>query len=175
MSIEDVYSVSQIAASVAVVISLIIIILQLRQTDRTQRTDMHQVSLRRGFDMFQTLADPAHAPVIVKAFRGDQELSSEEVWRLYLLTRMLVINFMDLEWRRRAGILKEVDVRDAISGTRLWFAAPGVRVCWSIFRGAYLDDNAEMVERLFIKDMPVAAVDYASEWKRAAGEALHRT
>lgn len=170
MPIEDVYSISQIAASVAVVISLIIIILQLRQASRTQRTDMHQVSLRRGFDMFQILADPAHAPVLVKAARGDAELSSEEVLRLYLLTRMVVINYQDMEWQRRAGVLKEIDVRDATSGMQLWFAAPGVRVCWSIFRRAFLDDTADLVERLFIKDMPVVAMDYASEWKRAVGE-----
>jgi hypothetical protein len=168
MSTNDIYSISQIAASIAVVITLILVILQLRQANRSHRTDTHQVLLRRGFDMFQVLADPTHAALIVKASRDDADLSSEDVYRLYLLTRMVVINFQDLTWQRRIGAMEHDIIRDAMAGTQAWFAMPGVRICWAMSRYAYLRDVAEMIEQTFIKDMPVAPADYAAQWKEAA-------
>jgi hypothetical protein len=172
MPIEDIYSVSQIAASIAVVISLIIIILQLHQAHSTRRTEMHQVSLRRGFDMFHIMADPAHAAVLAKVAREDADLAAEEMWRLHMLIRMVVINYQELEWQRRAGLLRDVDVREAMAGMQAWFATPGVRICWNVFRKAFLAETAEMVERVFVKDMPTVAWDFAADWKQAAREVL---
>ena len=169
MSLESFYYASQIAASFGILVSLAFVIVQLRQNDKSQRTEMQHLQSRRGQDMFMALIDKGKTELVSKAAKGDADLTSEEVLQLNFMMRVLTLNLQDTYWQNKAGLVEDGVLQTAVVGTRQWFSMPGFRICWSLFGPGYPNEIRDLIDRLVVKDVPLTKFrDYGAAWKHAA-------
>ena len=169
MSLESIYFVSQIVAAVAVVGSLLFVGLQVRQSDRTQRAQVHQATFQRTIALNLRLTEPAVAALVVKARDPRSAWNADEIWQVRALLRVLVLHVEDMEWQRRAGLLDGAAFDNVLTIGRALFSLPGVRICWTMIEPHVAAAERELVNRLLIADRqsPMPS-DLGARWQEIA-------
>src|SRR5438874_1322758 len=71
MSLTDVASLGSLLSSAAVLVSLLFLGVQLRQSNRNQRSLMQQGRSTRNVDLLSRLTDPKLTDVLLRVFRGE--------------------------------------------------------------------------------------------------------
>ena len=105
MNLESVYFLSQIAAAIAIVGSLLFVGIQMRHADKTQRALMHQATIQRTIELNQRLIDENVLTLILKARDGQAQWSIAEIWQIRVIIRVMVLHVADMQWQLRAGLL----------------------------------------------------------------------
>lgn len=75
MTLSDLASIGSFVSGVAVVITLVMLLLQMRQTDRNQRAAMQLGRATRGTDVLTRLIDPEVARIARKAWTSCEPLA----------------------------------------------------------------------------------------------------
>lgn len=157
MQLEYIYYLSQIFAAVAVVGSLIFVGVQIRQSDKTQRALMHQARAQRTMDFTLGIVEPHNTELMGKLYDGDCQLSPGQLSQLLGIIRAYVLNFEDICWQHKAGLLDATAFENTRAGLRRFFSLCGVRAAWNISRDGYAPDLTQLVEDHVLRDLPVAA------------------
>src|SRR5438067_12058989 len=88
MSLTDLTSLASLVSSVAVLVSLLFIGLQIRQSNRNQRSLMQQGRSARNVELLSRLSDPRPSDVMLRVARGEPltdtiALSCTSTWRRF--------------------------------------------------------------------------------------------
>lgn len=134
MSLEAVFYVSQCFASVAVVVSLIYLALQVRYAERCQRGLMQQARADRTSNASLTGADPALARIWTKGGAGDSDFTPVELTQWLLLTRAAFLSGEDTILQYKAGLMTKETYETYVAGVRFYMARPGFRAAWKVSR-----------------------------------------
>jgi hypothetical protein len=168
MTLEDVYFISQILAAVAIVASLIFVVLQLRQSDRTQRAMMHQLRAQRGMDLAMKATDPLMSAV-GRIISLDANVTANDIAQASAFVRALILNLDDTVWQQKAALLGTDAIETSAGTMRQMFALPGLRAIWLMFRSTYGKETIDIVDKLVIDNTPLAApVDIVAAWRMVA-------
>ena len=170
MSLEAVYFVSQIMAAVAIVGSLLFVGLQMRHADKTQRALMHQATIQRSIKLNEDLViEPRVLALVLKARDPQAAWSSEEIWQMRAMVRVLVLHAEDMQWQHQAGLLDGAAFESVLTVMRAMFSLPGLRICWEMVRARVSQADRALVEDLLLKDVPEAALsDLSATWRTIA-------
>lgn len=170
MSLETVYFVSQIVAAVAIVGSLLFVGLQMRHADKTQRALMHQATIQRTIKLNEDLViEPRVLALVMKAREPLAEWSSEEIWQMRAMVRVLILHAEDMQWQYQAGLLDAAAFESVLTVMRAMFSLPGLRICWQMVRPRVSQADRELVEELLLKDVPDATLsDLSATWRTIA-------
>ena len=87
MSLSDLASLGSIVSGFAVLVSLVYLSLQVRQAERNQRALMQQGRANRVSDNSFRVAEPGLSVVFSKGSRGDENLTSEELFQFLYMCR----------------------------------------------------------------------------------------
>ena len=132
MSIADFANVSQIAASFAVVLSLIYLALQVRQAERNQRAIIQQGRANRTSQASIDVAGSGLATVFRRGVAGDPDLTPEQFDQWMLICRALWLSSEDSFLQHEAGLLDEHAFQSYVAGVRHYISSPGMRAAWRI-------------------------------------------
>jgi hypothetical protein len=172
MSLSDLASLGSFLSGIAVLASLVFVFFQLRQNDKTQRALMHQSALQRTIDTNMFVFGAVNAPLLDKVPRGERIVAPAEALQLGGIVRISVLNLEDVLWQQNAGFLDEATVRGVITSMQRWFALPGARIAWALFRGGYSEEQVKLVEELIVTSAPSDGTDFGAAWKAAAERVL---
>ncbi len=171
MNLESVYFLSQIAAAVAIVGSLVFVGIQMRHADKTQRAVMHQTTIQRTIELNQRLVDDKVLALILKARDAQAQWSIAEIWQIRVVLRVMVLHVADMEWQLRAGLLDPSAFDSVITMTQAIFSLPGVRICWQLIRSRMTAADQALVENLLLKDVPISTQsDLSGAWSALAAQ-----
>jgi hypothetical protein len=143
MSLSDLASLGSFVSGVAVLISLIYLALQVRQTKRNQQIAIRHSRATRIVSLQLALADRAVADAWLHGSASPQEITPTEVSQFINLCRALFFHFEDSFYQREEGLLNDDAFETVVAGARLSARSPGWRAAWRIarpnFRGRFLD------------------------------------
>jgi hypothetical protein len=177
MSLADLASLGSFVNGFAVLISLIYLALQVRQTKRNQQIAIRHSRVSRIVELQLALADPAVADAWLHCSGSPQEITQTELSQFINLCRALFFHFEDSFYQREEGLLNDEAFETVVAGVRLSARSPGWRAAWRVarpnFGGRFLAFMDGMVTASAVEpplDLSLAAwkVAFASEASRTS-------
>jgi len=148
MSLSDLAALGSFISGLAVAITLIFLLLQMRQTDRNQRAAMQLGLAARASDMFTRMSEPGFALVLTKATRSSEDLSEAELWTWQVHVISLLFSWETNFLHYRAGLLDKAGM-DSEEGTiRASLTSPAFRAVWQLRRLALSKEFREYIDNI---------------------------
>jgi hypothetical protein len=134
MSLSDLASLGSFVNGLAVLISLIYLSLQVRQTKRNQQIAIRHSRASRIVELQLALANPGVADAWLHGSGSPQEITHIELSQYINLCRALFFHFEDSFYQREEGLLNDDAFETVVAGARLSARSPGWRAAWRIAR-----------------------------------------
>jgi hypothetical protein len=155
MSLSDIASVATVISSLAVLVSLVYLSLQIRQTEKNQRALTDQGTSTRNIDILMFHAQPELNALTTRVTTGDTEFTAEELNLLNLRLRTTMLTGQDNLVQHKAGLLDRITVENNTAVLRFVLAQPVYRALWFGTRRGYSSEWREHVDKL-LTDLPLA-------------------
>jgi|SRR5581483_1165644 len=176
MSLSDLASLGSFVNGLAVLISLIYLALQVRQTRRNQQIAIRHSRASRIVELQLALADPGVAGAWVHGSGSPQEITQIEVSQFMNLCRALFFHFEDSFYQREEGLLNDNAFETVVAGARLSARSPGWRAAWRIARPNFGGRFLDFMDRVVAGAAVEPPVDLSLEtWKVAFASEASRT
>jgi hypothetical protein len=156
MTLSDLASIGSLVSGVAVLVSLIYLALQVRQSDRNQRTLLQQGSSARNAQSAAALSEPHLAELYAKAIHNETDFTTAQVVQLATVLRASLLGFQDQYMLKRLSLIDPVQFESQERAFSLIFALPILRALWVSSRANYAPEFSSYVDAL-LKDVPLAA------------------
>lgn len=134
MSLSDLAALGSFVSGVAVLISLIYLALQVRQTKRNQQIAIRHSRATRVVELHLALADAGVADAWLHGSGNPQETTRTELSQFNNLCRALFFHFEDSFYQREEGLLNDDAFETVVAGVRLSARSPGFRAAWKVAR-----------------------------------------
>jgi len=166
MTLSDLANIAEIVGSIAVVISLVYLAMQIRQNTKTVRNATLQSNTALWSSLLTAVAEPGLVEAYAAGLSGTPNIQSVHYTQFFLLCRGIFVAFENQYYQFREGALDQETYEGyerAISQQLLAF--PGFRLWWrqssSVFSPTFVAHVDEM-----IRAVPVAAPDkFYQEWQ----------
>src|SRR5215472_2540393 len=104
MSLSDLAALGSFVSGIAVAVTLIFLLLQMRQADKNQRATIRMGRATRANDLYAMMASPDIARVLAKAWLCE-DLSEVEANIYLAYCAAMLTNFEDTNFQYHAGLL----------------------------------------------------------------------
>jgi hypothetical protein len=173
MTLEQVSNLSQTVAAGAVVVSIVYLAIQVRQTERNQRALMQQARTERGMTLAASMEAPHFAAIWVKVTSDNPDLSATDVSILTSFLRRWALNLLDAQANHAMSLLSDEALERTCAAARWGFAYPIARAVWTAtVRATFTAGDAAIFEALAIDGVPLGVGADETARTRAAREAL---
>jgi hypothetical protein len=130
MALSVLASLGSFVSGIAVLISLIYLALQVRQTERNQQVSIRHSRASRTVELHLALTDPAVAEAWLHGLGSPDEITRTELHQFTNLCRAFFFHFEDSFYQREEGLLNDDAFETVVAGARLLARSPGVRAAW---------------------------------------------
>ena len=170
MTLADISDLSQAIAALAVVVSLIYLALQTRQTARNQRAMMHSARAQSIRQSFSTIGDPSFGAIWRAGVEAAPDMSIDEAQQFALFVRGQFASFQEhfLDWR--AGLLDDERWGATRNGMAGILAAPGYRAVYRLWRPTANADFRALADTFLDEAKGKPFPDFAATWLVLAAE-----
>jgi len=170
MSLGDL---ATLASSAAVLISLLFLGLQIRQSNRNQRSLMQQGRTTRNVDLLCRLGDPKVSEIFVRVAKAE-DLSDTDYFVLYGYMASVFWSYEDSFFQFRSGMLDPKSWASDIATLKRLLSNPAYRAVWRAARGgsgeeykAFLDGLASEAKNSQPANLPGILKQYIAEERQA--------
>ena len=168
MLLSELASLGSFVSGFAVLISLIYLALQVRQTERNQQISIRHSRATRIVDLHVALADPAVADAWLHGLGSPDELTQTELTQFINLCRALFFHFEDSFYQRQEGLLNDEAFETVVAGARLSARSPGWRAAWRLARPNFGGRFLKFMDGVVAESAAQPPVDLSLEaWKVA--------
>jgi hypothetical protein len=176
MSLSALASLGSFVSGIAVLISLIYLALQVRQTKRNQQISIRHSRASRTVELHLALADPAMADAWSHGSGSPQGITRTEVSQFIHLCRAHFFHFEDSFYQREEGLLNDDAFETVVAGVRLLARSPGWRSAWKIGRPNFGGRFRDFMDGVIAGSSVEPPVDVSLEaWKVAFASEASRT
>jgi hypothetical protein len=163
MSLSDLASIASVVGSLAVCGSLIYLALQVRQSDRNQRTVLQQATSARNMESLWKFGEPHNVAIITKVWNGESEFSQSEATQLAYLMRAVMFGLQDQFLLDNLSLVDARQVATHELGVKRILGAPAFRALWVTSRGGYAPEFAAYVDALIAEAPLDPPLDLSSQ------------
>jgi len=132
MSLSDLASIGSLVSGVAVLVSLIYLAEQVRQTN--QQASIRHSRVTRTVDIQLAQTDPSVANAWRRGLQDPDEITEAELVQFLAVCRALFFHFEDSFYQHEEGLLNEDAFSTVLAGARALAGFPGFRVAWKTTR-----------------------------------------
>ena len=132
MSLTDLASIGSLVSGGAVLISLIYLSLQVRQTERNQRAAVNQGMIDRMVQLQARVCGEPLASLHLRALQGDVVFSEPEIAQILSFLQQLLSHALDAWVQRRANLVDAPTFETIVAPARLAFSIRAYRSCWQM-------------------------------------------
>jgi hypothetical protein len=147
MSLADLAS---LASSIAVLVSLLFLALQVRQSNRNQRSLMQQGRTSRNVDLLFRLADPKVSDLWVRISTGES-LEDAEYYMLYGYMASVFWSYEDSFFQFRSGMLDASSWASDLATLKRLLSNPAYRAVWTAVRSAIGEEYRSFLDGLVVE------------------------
>lgn len=172
MSLSGVAAIGSLVSGMAVLVSLVYLALQVRQTERNQRALMNQGVITRTVELIMLNNDPRLNELLSKVYAGEATFSAPEIQLLRNHIRARLINIQDAYLQHRSGLTDQITFDNALAAARNMLSQPVFRAIWKSVRTARAPEWIAYVDKL-IETTPISKpVDAVARFKADFAEVL---
>lgn len=164
MSLADWASIGSLISSVAVLISLIYLAIQVRQAERNQQASIRQGRATRVVDIILAAGDPSYADALSKGTAGTADITRAEFGQFTAVYGAFLASAEDTFLQHREGLLSESMFASFRESWRKTLAQPGVRALWQLRRHAFEAGFAALMDELMAEAPPGGGSDFFAAW-----------
>lgn len=170
MSLSDLAAVGSLISSIAVLVSLVYLALQIRQSQRNQRAALNQGSIDRITSILVTFGSPDYARVYAKTYRHDATFTSEEIATVFFMLRASLVGLQDSMIQHRQGLIDQITLDNTLVAMRQQITFPVWRAAWLTTQNTYAPELRDLVNGL-IAQAPVAPpTDFTAQFNATVAE-----
>ena len=169
MSLSDLASIGSFVSAIAVVVTLVFLTLQMRQTNRNQRALMQQGRSARGAETILKTAEPAMSALHMRGTTADRSMTEAEVWSYLQMVMAQHINWEDSFLQHRAGLLDTASWTTDQAALRWSSTFPGTRAIWRMVGPSFGVSYRAYVNQL-MGETPPRSLDLVADWTAALNE-----
>jgi hypothetical protein len=174
MTLSDLASLGSFVSGLAVVVTLIFLVLQMRQTNKNQKALMQQGRSDRLIQVSTLLADRYQSELWARATQGETGFTPGEISSLMRMNATWFWTYEDSFLQHRAGLLDDAGWATDLNSLRGMVADPGSRTAWRLLRGYAGGPYAEFVDRLMADSEANPVPDLSAAWKNIMTEEWSR-
>lgn len=172
MNLADLAALGSAVSGFAILVSLLYLSLQIRQTQKNQRALMQQGRVARISSAAATFADPAIAETVDRCWDGAADVSSGQLRQFANVCRQLFVSAEDSFLQHEDGLLGEAAYASLVASMKGYLSSPGMRAMWKLTRSWYAPGFVAFIENL-MREAPVAAnADRLAQWRTAVAQEL---
>ena len=173
MSLSDLAALGSFVSGVAVLTTLIILVIQTRQSTKNQRSLIAQGMFARTSELLLKLTEPHLSDIAVRVDAGDPSLSSSELQAITRVWHAFFANLADSYQQHQTGTLDHTNWSAVETGLRQMATVPSVRVTWKLTR-RLVDDKFRVFVDGVMQEVRVVLppADYAQLWSTAMAEEI---
>jgi hypothetical protein len=165
MTLTDLASLGSFVSSLAVLVSLGLLGLQVQQASKNQRALMQQGRSGRTVDILLRMSEPQMAAVLGKAYRCDETLDEAQIISFYGFAAATFWNSEDSFLQFKAGTLDVVSWENDVATLKGLLRNPAYRAAWSMARYGSTGGYAEFVDSLLQDVKPQRREDITERWR----------
>lgn len=170
MTLEQIYYVSQILSTLALVLSVVYLGRQTQLAGQNQIAQMHQARSLQFHEYTLKLTDPEFGPLARAALSADETLDDDQVQRFYFYASTMLRFFEEMYRQWQEGMIageRWQTTERSLSGI---LRAPGYRAVYKALRGTLDGDFAARVDGLIENAQGRSRLDPVEEWRAAVAE-----
>ena len=137
MTLNTLVNVASLLSSVAVLVSVVYLGLQIRQSARNQRSLMERGRSEQVGNWLQFIAGPDIAPLMLRGNAQDPTLTADERQRYLWCLYPLLLHYEDSFYQKREGMLGDEQYTSIRNQMQDSAKAPGFRAAWAQVRGNF--------------------------------------
>jgi hypothetical protein len=166
MSLSDLASLGSFVSGVAVMVTLVFLVLQMRQSNLNQRALMQQGRSSRTTSSILKISEPYAAQCYVRGIRADPTLSEHEVFAFMQMVMALHMNWEDSYLQHRSGMLDAESFATDDSVLRLTCKLPGYRRVWQFYGTSFGATYRAHVDGIIAATPLAEPTDFAALWRQ---------
>jgi len=173
MSLPDLTTLASLVSSVAVLVSLLFLGLQIRQSNRNQRSLMQQGRSARNVDLLSRLADPNVSMTLFRVARGET-LPDADYYVFYGYLASVIWSYEDCFFQFHSGTLDAKSWASDVVTLKRLLSNPAYRAVWRAVRTgigdeyrSFLDGIASEAKQNAPPDLPNILKQYIAEERQA--------
>jgi hypothetical protein len=175
MSLSDLASLGGFVSGVAVAVTLLFTLFQLRQNNRAIRASMQQNRTARYAEQILRPTEPFLCQVVTKASEGNIEMRSDQVMAFVRHTASIFWNSEDVFLQNRLGTLDQEAFDSDVALLKGFLSIPAYRVGWKFNRHYASGEFQKFIDELVSETKMTPTVNFESEWKLLMTEELAAT
>ena len=166
MTLSDFASICGAISAIAVVFSLIYLARQVREARAHQQAVIRTERANRMVAANTAAQDPCMAVAIAKGVQGAADITDTQYLQFAHFCRASFYNAEDTYFQHKVGLISDEAFASFIASVQGWAArAPGMRAAWKQFRGLFVREFAEWMDRT-LAGAPIAPpLDLFVQWR----------
>lgn len=165
MTLSDVANISSLASAIAVLVSLIYLTIQVRQSERNQRAIISQAVATRAVENMRWSAEADPAALRARVMAGDSSFTSQEVMQLCFILRATIVVNQDTWLQHGEGLTPELTFNTTLGGLRTQMARAPFRAVWGMIRHEFAIETVAFVDRVVSETPLIAGIDLAAQFR----------
>ena len=169
MTLSDLASIGNFVSGFAVLVSLVFLTLQIRQSNKNQRAIIQQGRATRIANFLLHVVEPSLLPAWSAGLSGDPQIGPERYFQFMHIARARFVSFEDSFLQRRNGLMEEGVFMGHTNAFQQVFNAPGLRAAWKLTRMSYDPEFAQFLDQIAtepVRDSPSGL----QQWLLAVGD-----
>ena len=175
MTLSDLAAIGGFVSGLAVVVTLVFLLLQMRQQTQSLRASMQQGRAARIGQYSLQRTEPFLSEAIVRAVSSDLTLNSAMVQAFLAHAVSVFFNLEDVLLQHRSGNIDQANLESELTILRGYLAVPAYRTAWRINRDFTAPDYRDFVDKLMRETKVVPFPDFSEVWKKTLSEELAAT
>lgn len=166
MTLSDLADLAEIVGSVAVVVSLVYLAVQVRQNTHSVRSATLQANTALWNSIISTLADPGSVEAYAAGLTGQKDISPVIYTQFFLHCRRIFVAFEDQHFQFRQGILdKETYKGYERSISEQFLAFQGFRIWWEQSKNVFSPQFVEYIDDLISRTEAAEPDKFYKQWQ----------
>ena len=170
MTLSDLASIGSFISGIAVVVTLIFLLIQMRQANVNQRALMQQMRSARSIDTILRHAEPGFNETISLAMQGEAALNDPQIRSFLAAIAATQVNWEDSFLQRQAGTLDAAGFEADENSLRDYAAVPAFRVAWRMSRKYFCSGYREFGDAIMREIKAAPPQDLKSTWTAMMAE-----
>jgi hypothetical protein len=164
MTLSDLAALGSFVSGAAVAISLILLLLQMRQNDKTLRANLQQSRTARYSEQLLRPTERYLSEAITRAAQGDLTMEAPMINAFIRHTANMFWNSEDVFMQHKSGTIDRVAFESDIAILRKFLETPAYRAGWQFNRDYATGEFRAFVDNLVSETKAVPFPDLVTTW-----------
>lgn len=167
MSLSDLASIGSLVSGIAVLISLVYLNLQTRQSSKHSQALIQQGRAGRTSELLIRWAEFEWTDGMEACLRGSPDVNARDLRRFISLIRAFFVNYEDSFLQHEEGLLEGEAFANVEAAVRAAMVGPGHRAAWKVVRHFFGVEFQNYIDKIIAETKVASATSMVERWKAA--------